>query len=513
MGRQALIERLYFRQLVTFDEVELIFSKGLVVFTGPSGAGKSVLMSTILSSFGHNTQGSANLCEVSLHKPKSLKSDSYELEDELTIKTLKKEKLRYLIEGQNISKKALVEMFEPYVQYLSVRDKSGFESKVLIEILDRSLLTKDKGFKKLNKEYKKRFENYKIKSQELSKIKADEAKLAELIEYARYEVDKIEKIDPQIGEDEALMQVKKQLSRIDKIKASLSTAMDIFTVESAVEEVYKLLDKDASVFIDAMNQVRADFEETEHLASELEEMDVEDILDRLSDITALQQRYGSIEEAIAYKDTKKKELEGYKNIEQDKGMLESFLSMEYVELSTLARQMSVARKKEAKTLEKVLEVYLKTLKLPALGFTFEAQGLDVSGADVLDVLLGSSKTSTLSGGEFNRVRLALMAATIEEGQREGVLILDEIDANVSGDESIAIAEMIKKLSSAYQIFAISHQPHLSALADQHIVVTKDANKSQVIELSEEGRIHEISRIIAGENPHSEAIKFAKKLRS
>ena len=118
----------------------------------------------------------------------------------------------------------------------------------------------------------------------------------------------------------------------------------------------------------------------------------------------------------------------------------------------------------------------------------------------------------MSGGEFNRVRLALMASTIKEEQGEGVLILDEIDANVSGDESIAIAQMISKLSVVYQIFAISHQPHLAAQADQHIVVTKDAKTSQVIELSDEGRVHEISRIIAGENPTQEAIEFAKKLR-
>ncbi len=508
-----MIERLYLRELVTFDEVELEFDAGLVVFSGPSGAGKSVLMSAILSSFGHTTQGAATLCEVSLQKPQTLQSDLYALEDELTVKTLKKEKLRYLIEGQNISKKALHEMFAPYVQYLSVRDKSGFESDTLIKMLDISLLAKNKSFKKLVKEYSKRYKNYKMKVQELAKIKEDEAKLAELIEFATYEVEKIEKINPLVEEDEELIQVKKQLSRIDKIKASLSTAMDIFAAESAVEEVYKLLDKDASLFMDAMNQVRADFEETEHLAAELEEMDVEEILNRLSDITALQQRYGSIEEALAYKEAKKKELAGYENIAQDKSMLESFLSMEYTELSTLARQISKVRKEEAKTLEIVLERYLRTLKLPALHFVFEMKTLGENGSDMLDVKLGTSSTTTLSGGEFNRVRLALMASTISEQKGEGVLILDEIDANVSGDESIAIAQMIEKLSTVYQIFAISHQPHLSAVAQQHIVVTKAGSKSEVVVLGDEGRIAEISRIIAGENPTDEAIEFAKKLRA
>ena len=508
-----MIERLYLRELVTFDEVELEFDSGLVVFSGPSGAGKSVLMSAILSSFGYTTQGAARLCEVSLQKPQTLHSNLYALEDELTIKTLKKEKLRYFIEGQNISKKVLNEMFIPYVQYLSVRDKSGFESNTLIKMLDTSLLAKNKSFKKLLKEYNKRYINYKIKTEELNKIKEDEAKLAELIEFATYEVEKIEKINPIIGEDEELIQVKKQLSRIDKIKASLSTAMEVFSAESAVEEVYTLLDKDASMFTDAMNQVRADFEETEHLANELEEMDVEQILDRLSDITALQQRYGSIEEALAYKDVKKQELAGYQNIAQDKSMLESFLAMEYTELSTLARQISALRKEEVKVLKMVLKTYLTALKLPALQFIFKSKKLSDNGSDDVDVLLGGSSTSTLSGGEFNRLRLALMVATISDKKRQGVLILDEIDANVSGDESIAIAQMIEKLSRVYQIFAISHQPHLSAIAQQHIVVTKAGSKSEVVVLGEEGRIAEISRIIAGENPTDEAIEFAKKLRA
>ena len=509
-----MIERLYLRELVTFDEVELEFDKGLVVLTGPSGAGKSVLMSAILSSFGYSTQGAAALCEVNLLKPVGLESDAYELENEMTVKTLKKEKLRYFIDGQNISKKVLAEMFVPYVKYLSVRDRGGFESETLLEMIDTQLKAKDKTFKATFKEYKKRYINYKLKALELARIKEDEAKLSELIDYARYEVEKIAAINPQTGEDEELLKVKQQLSRIDKIKDALSTATDIFTLEASVEEVYRLLDKDGSLFSDAMNQLRADFEETENLADELEEVEVEEVLDRLSDLTTLKNRYGSIEEALVYKEAKEKELSGYQNIEKDKSMLESFLALEFSELNILASKLSLSRQKEAKVLEKSLAEYLKTLKLPALTFVFSSLSLAGSGTDTIEVMLGTSKTATLSGGEFNRVRLALMATTIPaDMSQQGVLILDEIDANVSGDESIAIAEMIQKLSSVYQVFAISHQPHLSAKAGQHIVVSKAGVKSKVEVLNDVTRVSEIARIIAGENPTAEALEFAKKLRA
>ncbi len=510
-----MIERLYFRDLVTFKEVELEFDQGLVVLSGPSGAGKSVLMSAILSSFGYSTKGAASLCEVNLVKPLSLKSEAFELEDDLTIKTVKKEKLRYLIDGQNISKKVLNEMFVPYVKYLSVRDRGGFESEALLQMIDDELISKDKIYKKSLKEYKKRYKNYKEKADQLNKIKEDKVKLAELIEYANYEIEKIISIDPKVGEEEELLKVKHQLSRIDKIKDALNAANEIFTSESSVEEVYRLLDKDVSVFSEMMNQLRSDFEDTETLADELEEVNIEEVLNRLGDLTTLKNRYGSIEETLVYKKAKIEELAGYKNIEQDKSMLESFLQIEFTELNIIASRLSQSRKREAKVLEEVLKGYLKTLKLPALTFNFDLTSLNPSGIDSVDVMLGSSRTDTLSGGEFNRVRLALMAATIpkKESKQQGILILDEIDANVSGDESIAIAEMIVKLSLVYQIFAISHQPHLSAKAGQHIVVTKEGVSSRAEILNNEGRIQEIARIIAGENPTPQALEFAKKLRS
>jgi DNA repair protein RecN (Recombination protein N) len=104
-----------------------------------------------------------------------------------------------------------------------------------------------------------------------------------------------------------------------------------------------------------------------------------------------------------------------------------------------------------------------------------------------------------------------MAAALQDvTPGQGVVILDEIDANVSGDESIAIAQMIADLAKVYQVFAISHQPHLAAQADQHVLITRDQH-SQAGILDTEGRIHEIARIIGGEEADNEAVAFARKL--
>ena len=505
-----MVNRVYLKNLILFDEVELELEKGLVVLSGPSGAGKSLFMNSILATFGYGT-AEASLCEVLVTKPLKLESEAFEFEDEITLKSIKKEKTRYSIDGQNISKKALKLLFSPFVQFLSVRDKSGFSSSDLLILIDNNFIAKDKAFKRLLKEYKKRYANYKTKLNQLEKIKEDEAKLFELIEFTEFEIDKIESVNPKIGEDKELLMVKHQLSRIDKVNDALEGATGIFSFEESVSEVYRLLEKDDSVFSDMMNQLRADFEDIESLSDELAEVDIETVLDRLEKISTLKNRYGSIEEALVYADEKRKELLGYKNIEQDKSMLESFLSMEYLELITLAGQISLARKKSATVLEKFLKEYLSELKLPALKFMFSLVELNDNGQDSIEVDLDGSTASTLSGGEFNRVRLALMVATLSSVKEGGVLILDEIDANVSGDESIAIANMISKLSTVYQVFAISHQAHLASKANQHILVSKSDGVSEVTLLDRNGQVTEIARIIGGEKPNEEALNFAKKL--
>jgi DNA repair protein RecN (Recombination protein N) len=505
-----MFNRVYIKSLISFDEVELELEKGLVVISGPSGAGKSLLMNSILSSFGYGT-AEASLCEISINKPLRLKSEAYAFEDEITLKALKRGKVRYYIDGQNISKKTLNGLFVPFVQYLSVRDKSGFETHRLIAMIDSTLISKNKSFGKLKKEYTKRYLNYKQKADELRKIERDESKLAELIEFANFEIEKIESVNPQVDEDLALLKVKHQLSRIDKINDALAEANNIFNLEESVNEVYRLLDKESGVFVETMNQLRADFEDIESLTEELAEVDIEGVLDRLEKISSLKNRYGSIKEALAYAKSKREELRGYQNIEQDKGMLQSFLTLEFSELSVLAGRITQARKKEAIKLEKELVGYLAELKLPPLEFVFKNSSLNELGQDHIDVSLNGSKATTLSGGEFNRVRLALMVVALLGVKDGGVLILDEIDANVSGDESIAIANMIAKLSCVYQIFAISHQAHLASKANQHILVTKAKNKSRAVLLDREGQIDEIARIIGGEKPNMEAIQFSKKL--
>ncbi len=506
-----MIERVYIRELVTFDEVALELREGLVVFTGPSGAGKSLLMQAILANLGYGSSD-AKLCEIEMSKTPDIESSEYLLSDPMVIKAIRKERARYYIDGQNISRKKLKELMSGSVKYLSVRDRSDLSSAEVTVTVDGYISESDKEFPKLLQEYKTIYREYRRDMSELAQKRDEEKRVAELIEFARFEIEKISSIDPKPSEYEELMDIKQKLSKVDRVKEAIGRASAIFEYEQSVSEVYSLMGEDEQFFTDAINQVRIDFERFEEIASELEEVDIESVLDRLEKLHSLVRRYDSIEGALEYLKNKQKELEGYLNIERDLSLLESEISQKREKLITLAMKIRERRVAYIPKIEKELSDILAQLKLPEISITSTSTDEPADdGMDMLELRMGNTPVSSLSGGEFNRLRLALMSLTTPAQKGKEVIFLDEIDANVSGDESIAIADMITNLSKKRQVFAISHQPHLSSQADLHIVVQKSGGKSRAIVLENEGRVKEIARIIGGENADSEATAFAKKL--
>jgi DNA repair protein RecN (Recombination protein N) len=138
--------------------------------------------------------------------------------------------------------------------------------------------------------------------------------------------------------------------------------------------------------------------------------------------------------------------------------------------------------------------------------------MDNTGKDGVNFELNGVNLQTISSGEFNRLRLALLTVMSEiQIVNNGILFLDEIDANLSGKESSAIAKVLSTLSKSYQIFAISHQPQLTASATGHFLVDKHNGVSTVKKLTQEERTAEIARMISGENITQEAKDFASNL--
>ena len=507
-----MISRIYLKDCLSFEEIDLEFSNGLNIFTGPSGAGKSILMQAILSLFALS-EVKANLGEVLLSNS-NIRDESYDLSinDDIVIKSIKKEKVRYFLNNQTISKKNLNEFSTKLIKHLNLKDTSEFDSSKLIVFLDKLSLKNRSEFGEIKNSFDTLYKEFLETKKELEKILEDENKLEDLKEFTKFEIDKIEQINPTIDEYEELNLIKKRLSKKEKIEVAIKKASGVMDFNQSVTAALELLETDSSFFDEAMNELNNIFEKFNDSLYELEEINIENVLDRIEKLSALQKRFGSIEECLKYKELKKQELESYENIFFKKEKLEKKyddLTIQLVELSSI---ISTFRKEASDILEIKINHYLKFLYLSNAKILINRKKLDSNGIDEIIFELNGVSLETISSGEYNRLRLALLTSMSEfDIVDNGILFLDEIDANLSGKESEAISKVLEKLRHSYQIFAISHQPQLTSSANQHFLVDKYNGKSTVTLLQKKESIREIARMISGEDITDEAIKFAKNI--
>ncbi len=505
-----MIERFYLKEFLTFKEADLEFHPGLVVFTGPSGSGKSILMRSILASVGLENVD-AQICESSVSW--NIDEERYGLQNEsLNIfRQVKKEKTRYFINNQSTSKSSMESISSTYLRHLSLKDYSDFEPSSLLNLFDSRIGIKLPDHLATLEEHKNRYFEYKTLTDQLKAIEEQEKNLSELKEFAQFEINKIDGIKPRIGEDEELNLIKKQLSKKEKIETAISQAQSIFSYESSVSSALGLLEAESAFFDDAMNELRSVFESASERLEELEEVSVESVLDRIEQISELKRRYGGVEEALAYRDQKLSELESYETIEHSKDDLIKKIGSLKSSLDISSQILSAQRHSVLNETLNALNAYLSMLYLREATLEIETSALSATGCDKAILGLEGTKLDKLSSGEFNRLRLALLALGVESMQGNGgVLMLDEIDANLSGEESMSVAKVLRHLSTRYQIFVISHQPQLTSMGQQHFLIYKE-DESRVRELNEEERIEEIARIISGDSVGDEARGFARDL--
>ncbi len=508
-----MIERFYLKDYISFSEVDIEFENGLILFSGASGVGKSILLNAFLGVFALK-EISAKRAEVSLDNNINLQKYGLDDEENNIFRFSKDKTARYFINGSQFSKKNIKEISSNFIDYLSPKSYKEFENSRILKVLDTIETRKANEHQELLRDFKESFSEFKKVEKKLNLIKEKEKKAQETKDFILYEINKIEEINPKIGEYEELMQIKKSLSKKEKILEAIEKANNIFEYEKYAIEALSLLDEDTSFLDESLNDLRAKFENSIEKFSELDENEIENILDRIEKISSLIQRYGSVEETLKYLENKKKELKQYENLEFEKEELEK----KYIKLDKnskeLALKISEKRKEALKKLNYKINQYLKMLYLDNITLTLEKKDLDINGIDKILIKLWGVELSKISSGEFNRVRLAFLSSFNDELNinTNGILILDEVDANLSGKESMSIATVLKKLSKNYQIFAISHQPQLTSKADIHFLVYKDNKESKVRKLETfDERVKELARMISGEKIGEEAIKFAKSL--
>ncbi len=507
-----MITRILINNSPAFKLLELHLFKGFNVFSGASGSGKSVFMESLLAMFGIK-DSNADLIEINL----SLEALDIDLADygileedsQIVLSILKKEKVRYFINHQSSSKKRLSELVAGFGKHISARGESDVSAQNILKILDSFIALKNPKHNEILESVKSDFDALESAKKSLLALESNQSQIETLKEIARFEVEKITSIAPKVGELDELLELKKTLSKQEKITDSIQQVRMVLENLSCVDSFLQASECECEAFFDGLSELEALLDSKQQQLQSLEELDAEKILERISALSELTRRYGSIERALEVCKEQQEKLLSYENMDFDKKELESKIASLQTHLQEKSTQLHQNRAKALPQFCKELSGVCEELRLKPLEMHLQEKSLDSSGNDEIMTTLGNSQIQTLSSGEYNRLRLALLCIDVSISPRAGVLVLDEIDANLSGQESEGVAKILKRLSRAYQIFAISHQPHMPTLADNHYLVYKDGEKSEVKLLDTQGRVSEIARMISGAEISKEALEFAK----
>ena len=138
------------------------------------------------------------------------------------------------------------------------------------------------------------------------------------------------------------------------------------------------------------------------------------------------------------------------------------------------------RERAAIALQTDLLELLSPMGLADVRFQVELSACEPSehGSDAVAFLFSANPGQPLaplkevaSGGEISRFLLALKT-TLAAVDGSSTLLFDEIDAGVSGRVSGAMAELLQTLAQRRQVFCVTHQPLVAAVADHHFRVSK-----------------------------------------
>lgn len=119
-----------------------------------------------------------------------------------------------------------------------------------------------------------------------------------------------------------------------------------------------------------------------------------------------------------------------------------------------------------------------------------------------------------SGGELSRISLAIQVILADKITTP-TLIFDEVDVGISGPVAAGVGRLLRQLGQSTQIICVTHLPQVASQGHQQLFVEKytdgQATETRMRALSDEERIQEIARLLAGENISANALANAREL--
>ncbi len=352
-----------------------------------------------------------------------------------------------------------------------------------------------------------------------------------------YQVREIEAVEPQEGETERLTAEEARLAHVERLLERAAEAEATLSGEPSIGDA---LAAAANALADAARlDTAADglAERARSLSAELAELarDVRDyrealsadpdrlqaIRERLSALKALQRKYGATEaEVLAFLEASASRVATLATADERLAELTEEVDRLQAELHERASVVTRGRTEAAPALAAALERELQQLGMPGASIRVELEPspeLGTAGAERVELRLSpspgqkaASLAKTASGGELSRTMLACRSVMADLDDVP-TLVFDEVDAGIGGEAGLAVGRRLANLAGDRQVLVVTHLPQIACFADRHILVEKGSGTASVRVLSDDERVHELSRMLAGLTGSDGAITHAEEL--
>lgn len=544
-----MLNRIFIKNYILIDELELDFSKGLNIITGETGAGKSILINAIDIAFGAKvgkevikTGAEKAIIEITIQNKKQDTKPLFEEygiddcgEEIILSKEITQTGARSRVNGCLVNQEFIKNFRELFLDIHSQHQTYSFlQPKFHINLLDAYI--KNPRLE----DYKIQFGIYKNKIAELEKLKNSSQKTEEQIDFLKFQVNEIESAELNlINEDEDLNNELSVLENVEKLKeltgssywslsGDNSSILDaLFQIKSSLAKASSLDNSVAEIeseFINSLEILKEVSSRLRDYSSSLENDTerINTIQERLFLLEKLKRKYGgSLEKVIETGEKLRKELDSIEFSTQNIEELEANISKKHNELMNIAEEISNERKTFAKDLSQQIVKKLEKLELPKVKFeiSFETCELGLNGFDKVEFLISTNVSEDLkplakvaSGGEISRVMLAIKTI-FAQSDKIGTIIFDEIDTGISGKTSQSVAEEVQSLAKYMQIIMITHQAIIASKSDKHFYVRKtqeDKTSVNIYVLEGENKLKGIAELASGVI-NEESLNFAKLL--
>jgi DNA repair protein RecN (Recombination protein N) len=368
-------------------------------------------------------------------------------------------------------------------------------------------------------------------------------------DYLAHVVAELEKLAPQVGEEEALDAERRFLMGSEKIAGALKEATDALADGRAeqrlsaaaraltrlgrvdgegADKINAAVDAAAAAFERALSEL-ADGQGWLARAGDALDADparLDGLEERLFALRAAARKHGvGVAALVEVREKAAASLAAIDTADEAIGAARAELEAAEKAHAAAAAALSATRHAAAAALDVAVAAELPPLKLEKARFRTRVDtDPDRPTRDGIDKVTfeiapnpgaGFGPLSEIaSGGELSRLSLALKVVLAGDGGTLA-LVFDEVDQGVGGATADAVGRRLKALSAKSQVLCVTHSPQVAARADRQWRIEKTVRdgvtRTGVRVLAEDEREEELARMLSGAEITEEARAAARAL--